>query len=133
MGPLIDSSHPDGVIEVDAEGRRIIYRLCRAFPPMFPTDYVPAIRRRSFASQSVQVQQAASGLSVYSSITSVVTNAEKFPRLGTTVVRYRIPEISPLRIVHLIGPRTHLTVLGDPLELHAQLDQCWNLLVGTIP
>ena len=117
---------------IDSQQRSIVYRLCRRFPPVYPDDYVVAGARRSFASHPDQVQRAAHGLSVYSTIAAVVANAEKFPRLGTIVVRYRIPNHTQLQVLHLVGPPAHLTVLGDFGELHSCLDTSWNLRIDTL-
>jgi hypothetical protein len=116
----------------EANQHLIVYRLCKGFPPGFPEEYVAAGIRRSFAAQPEAVQRAARGLSVYTTLNAVLANARRFPRLGTTVVRYTIPMDSPLRILHLVGPGDHLTVLGDFSELHACLDSNWHLDTVTI-
>jgi len=116
----------------DARQPVVVYRLCKRFPPGFPDEYMAAAARRSFAGQPGPVQLAASGLSVYTTIDAVLGNARKFPRLGSSVVRYAIPLDSVLQIVHLVGPREHVTVLGEFSVLHACLDESWHLNLVTI-
>lgn len=106
----------------------IVYRSAKAFPPD-PAEYVTASARRGHpVGRTPEQRLASTGLSVYVSLELARSNGRRNGRrIGTLIVRYRIPAGTAFNLEHLCGDSGHYTLRGDDLSGLANfLDQDWN-------
>jgi len=113
----------------------IVYRSVRAYPPE-PAEYLTAAARRDHpVGRTPEQRLASTGLSVYVSLELArINGARNARRIGTLLVRYRIPAGTDFNLEHLCGDEGHYALRGDDLSSPADfLDRDWKEDLKELP
>lgn len=106
-----------------------VYRIAKAFPPG-DSEYMTFRQKQAELERHIagndSIQQAADGLSVFTTFREALANQRKLPMLGAFIVRYTLTLTSSQTLEHLVGSPGHLTYCSDsPASLMADLNTDW--------